>query len=408
MIAFHYPPSFGSSGIQRTLTFSRELLNHHWQPLILTAHTRAYPRILPPSLSEIPQAVPVFRAFALDSSRHLAFRGSYSKWLAIPDRWVSWWLGGVYVGLQIIRKHQPDVLWSTYPLATAHLIGLTLSSLCQIPWIADFRDSMTEDNYPTDPTIRKACQIIERMTIKRCQAAVFTTPGTRRMYADRFPSVPSNKLVITGNGYDEETFHAIEKAFVLTNRSKTPLVLVHSGLLYTSERNPLPFFSSLADLKQRQIISQSNLKIILRASGNEKFYRSHVQNLGIDDIVLFECAVPYQDALHEMLHCDGLLLFQGSSCNHQIPAKLYEYLRAGRPIFALTDPRGDTANVLADAGIRTIVPLDCKEQIMHGLAEFLSLISEGHAPIPNKMEVIKHSRQARTAEFAKLLDSIVE
>ena len=408
MIAFHYPPSFGSSGIQRTLTFSRELLNHNWQPLILTANTRAYPRILPSSLREIPQAVPVFRAFALDSSRHLAFRGSYCKWLAIPDRWVSWWLGAVYEGLRIIRKYQPDVIWSTYPIATAHLIGMTLSYLCRIPWIADFRDSMTGDNYPTDPTIRKTFQCIERMTVRRCQVAVFTTPGTRRMYAERFPSIPSSKWVIIGNGYDEETFHAIEKAFVPPYRSKRPLVLVHSGLLYPSERNPLPFFSSLADLKQKRMISQSNLKIILRASGNEEFYRSHVQSIGIDDIVLFEEAVPYLDAIREMLHCDGLLLFQGSNCNHQIPAKLYEYLRAGRPIFALTDPRGDTANVLTDAGVPTIAPLDSKEQIMRGLVEFLSLIGEGHAPIPLNTEVIKHSRQARTVEFAKLLDSIAE
>jgi glycosyltransferase involved in cell wall biosynthesis len=214
--------------------------------------------------------------------------------------------------------------------------------------------------------------------------------------------------VIIGNGYDEEIFHALEKAFVPPYRSKKPLVLVHSGILYPSERNPFPFFSSLADLKQRQMISQSNLKIIIRASGNEEFYRSHVQSIGIDDIVLFEDAVPYQDALHEMLHCDGLLLFQGSNCNHQIPAKLYEYLRAGRPIFALTDPRGDTANVLTDAGVPTIAPLDSKEQIMRGLVEFLSLIREGHAPIPNKTKVIKHSRQARTVEFAKLLDSIAE
>jgi glycosyltransferase involved in cell wall biosynthesis len=408
MIAFHYPPCFGSSGIHRTLSFSRELLNHNWEPLILTANKRAYPRILDASLEEIPQNVPVFRAFALDASRHLSFGGSYCKWMAIPDQWVSWWLGAVYLGLRVIRKYQPDVIWSTYPIPTAHLIGMTLSYLCRIPWIADFRDSMTEDNYPIDPTIRKTFQSIERMTVRRCQVAVFTTPGTRRMYAERFPSIPSSKWVITGNGYDEETFQAIEKTFIGASPCNRPLVLVHSGILYLSERNPLPFFSSLADLKQRGMISQANLKIILRASGNEEFYRSHVQSIGIDNIVTFEEAIPYQNALWEMLNCDGLLLFQGSNCNHQIPAKLYEYLRAGRPILALTDPSGDTAHVLTKAGIQTIVPLDSKEQIMRGLLEFLSLIREGHAPIPIKEEVIRHSRQARGKEFAKLLDSIVD
>src|ERR1700752_1992126 len=93
MIAFHYPPMRGSSGIQRTLRFSRYLPEYGWQPLILTAHPRAYPAIGDESLREIPPDVLVRRAFALDTARHLAFRGSYLRWMALPDRWVSWWLG---------------------------------------------------------------------------------------------------------------------------------------------------------------------------------------------------------------------------------------------------------------------------------------------------------------------------
>src|SRR5215510_13823207 len=93
MIAFHYPPLRGSSGIQRTLKFSRYLPDYGWQPIILTAKPQAYPQVGEDQLHEIPESVPVIRAFALDTARHLSFRGYYLRRMALPDRWVSWWLG---------------------------------------------------------------------------------------------------------------------------------------------------------------------------------------------------------------------------------------------------------------------------------------------------------------------------
>ena len=88
------------------------------------------------------------------------------------------------------------------------------------------------------------------------------------------------------------------------------------------------------------------MKIILRASGNEAEYQNKIDSLQISDIIHFADPIPYKDALLEMLTVDGLLLFQGSSCNHQIPAKVYEYLRTGLPIIGLGDARGDTCQLL--------------------------------------------------------------
>ena len=64
-----------------------------------------------------------------------------------------------------------------------------------------------------------------------------------------------------------------------------------------------------------------------------------------------EPGVSFRNAVAEMLSADGLLIFQASNCNHQIPAKVYEYFRAKRPIFAMTDPKGDTASLLKSMGI---------------------------------------------------------
>src|SRR5262245_46481624 len=187
MIAFHYPPCEGGSGVHRALKFSQYLPDYGWQPIVLSANPRAYTQLSDKRLGDIPATVPVTRAFALDSARHLSIKGRYLKWTALPERWSSWWLGAVPAGLSLIRKHRPKILWSTYPIATAHLIGLTLHRLTGIPWIADFRDSMTEENYPTDPVVRSMFRKIESMSIQYSECAVFTTQGTLRLYAERYP-----------------------------------------------------------------------------------------------------------------------------------------------------------------------------------------------------------------------------
>ena len=143
MVVFHYPPVHGSSGVHRTLNFSRYLPQYGWEPIVLTVTSNAHAAV-EPGESRIPPGVRVERAFALDTARDLAIKGAYLRALAVPDRWISWWPSGVAKGLSLLRRHRPRVIWSTFPIATAHLIALTLHRLSGLPWVADFRDPMTE------------------------------------------------------------------------------------------------------------------------------------------------------------------------------------------------------------------------------------------------------------------------
>src|SRR5262249_19058124 len=153
-----------------------------------------------------------------------------------PDPWVSWWPGAVIAGLRLLRRYKPSVIWSTFPIATAHLIALTLHRLSGIPWVADFRDPMTEvdpqtgEEFPQDPTIRKVNAWIEGPTLKYCSRAVLTTPGTMRMYLSRFPEIPTTRWKVIPNGYDEEDFEVLERTVKFQPRSEGPLVLLHSGV----------------------------------------------------------------------------------------------------------------------------------------------------------------------------------
>eukprot|EP01034_Spumella_vulgaris_P042863 gene42863-53182_t len=201
----------GSSGIQRTLKFSQYLPQSGWGPVMLSAHPRAYANPGDDQMGDIPSSVPVTRAFALDTARHLAIGGRYAGFMALPDRWASWCLGAIPAGWRLIRRHRPAVIWSTYPIASAHLIGLVLRRLTGLPWVADLRDPMTDVSYPSAPRTRRVFQWIERKTIEHCTVAVCTTPGAIKTYETRFPSIPRERFRLIENAYDEENFADAER-----------------------------------------------------------------------------------------------------------------------------------------------------------------------------------------------------
>ncbi|WP_432377774.1 glycosyltransferase [Duganella sp. P38] len=407
MIAFHYPPMRGSSGIQRTLKFSQYLPQMHWQPVVLSAHPRAYGNPGNDQMGEIPASVPVCRPFALDTARHLSWRGRYLGWLALPDRWASWLVGALPAGLRLVRRHRPQVLWSTYPIATAHLIGYALHRLTGLPWVADLRDPMTDEGYPEHALTRRCYLWIERKTVQHCTLAVCTTPGAVQTYRRRFPELPPERFRLIENGYDEENFaDAMVDAAPPPAGSTAgrPLVLLHSGVIYPSERDPIPMLDALRALRGQGVISAATLRVVLRATGHDAYIEQLIAARDLQDMVTVAPHQPYRAALAEMLSVDGLLILQASNCNHQVPAKLYEYLRAGRPILALTDTIGDTAATLRAAGIDTIAPLDSQAGIEQGLQRFLTLLANGKAPLASDAAVAAHSRHARSVALAALLD----
>ena len=208
MVAYHFPPLAGSSGIQRTLRFVQHLPKFGWEPLVLSADPRAYERTSNDLMGEIPESIVVRRAFAFDTARHLSIAGRYIGAMARPDRWVSWKFAAVREGMRMIREFRPQAIWSTYPIATAHLIGAELQRRSGLPWIADFRDPMAQEGYPSDPLVWQSYHEIEANALQHARYSTFTTPGAARLYQGRYPNA-ANRIVVLENGYDEESFASL-------------------------------------------------------------------------------------------------------------------------------------------------------------------------------------------------------
>ncbi len=407
MVAFHFPPQRGSSGVQRTLAFARHLPALGWQPLILTAHPRAHPHISADQLGDIPPGTVVRRAFAVDTARHLSWRGRYLAPMALPDRWSSWLLGALPAGLALARRMRPALIWSTYPIATAHLIGMALQRLTGLPWVAEMRDPMTDADYPAPGPIRRAYQWVEAATVRRCTRLVCTTPGAIAAYRQRFPEVAAERYVLIENGYDEAHFaDAAAQTARPQARGPGPVRMVHSGVVYPSERDPVPLLTALSALKGAGTLTAARFQLTLRAPGHEDYLAPLIVQYGVSDLVQIAPHLPYREALAEMLGADALLLMQASNCNAQIPAKLYEYMRAGRPVLALTDARGDTAAAMHAAGLDTMAALDDAAAIAEALLRFIVLVEQGRAPLAGPAAVAAASRAARSARLAALFDEL--
>lgn len=147
--------------------------------------------------------------------------------------------------------------------------------------------------------------------------------------------------------------------------------------------------------------------MVLRASGHDAAYRPLIEQLQLTRWVELAPPMPYGQALEEMLKASGLLVFQGYTSNPAIPAKLYEYFRARRPIFALVDDEGDTAALLRTEGVGTLVPIDDADRIRAGLSQFLSDVDARTSRVLSEERVAAFERGARAAELARLLDSLV-
>jgi glycosyltransferase involved in cell wall biosynthesis len=406
LIAFHFPPMTGSSGLQRALKLCRYLSDFGWQSLVLTATDGAYPNLSTDLLNEIPESVKVHRTFAFDAARHLSVRGRHVGFMCYPDRWWSWAFSAIPAGKRLIAQEKPDLIWSTHPIPTSQFIGLSLARWSGVPLVADIRDPMVEPGvFPESPVSRRMSLWIEQRLMRSATRVVVTAPGLKRQTEARYPKI---NCALVPNGFDEENFLEAEASIQRVSPSPhTHIEMVHSGLLHSAGRDLTKFFSALSSLKRKGLISADQLRVKLRATGNDEQIQRQVNHFFVTDLVTLCPPIPYVKALEEMLMSDAMLLVQDSSCNDQIPAKLYEYFRAGKPILALTDPRGDTARAVIDANAGHVAPLDDANSIEQSLMQWLPKVRDGSAARPSDALRRQYSRHMMAQRFAQIFDEVV-
>ena len=346
MIVHDFPPC-RSAGVQRTLKLAEYISQLGWQPIILTVNREAHVAL--DDNEVIPEAVAafVFRAKAYNAARDFAYKGKHFEVSKVPDKWWSWSLSAIPLGKKLIDSYKPDLIFSTYPIPTAHFIAYKLKEYSDIPWIADFRDPV-QCRY--DENMQKYSSVvkwIEKKVAEHSKQMVFTTEPSKRLYQQLYPNLADDRFSVITNGFDEQVFNYIEKITEPKEESNAPFTLLYSGALYANGRDPVPLFDALSILKKAGVICEHSFSMTFRGAGSGGEYQNYCQQQGIDKIVSFLPSVSYIESIKEMLSANALVLIQDSVFNYQIPGKAYEYLRSKLPVLALTPKHSATEEVLS-------------------------------------------------------------
>lgn len=351
-VAFHYPPEASSSGVLRTLKFTRYLENYGWRVSVLTVNASAYAIVDPALVSQIPASARVIRTRYINTKKHLSLWGKYPALLAIPDIWIGWYPWAVRAGAKLIKEDRPQIVFSTSPHATSHLIARRLARQSGIPWVADFRDPWYEEppEAGTPPIVHSAARHLERAVVSTASHIVSTTDALRSSLSARYPTAAPGKFSTINNGYDEADFATLPLAAHPPGRA---LVLTHAGSINAEFRDPRPLW----DAYQAAIDAGELRKgdIVFRFIGPGGFAASpeiaaYLSQRDMQGAVEFLPRLPYADSLTAQAEADVLLLLQSSTdTDALVPAKLYEYLRAGLPVLALA-PAGASEKIIAEIG----------------------------------------------------------
>jgi glycosyltransferase involved in cell wall biosynthesis len=233
----------------------------------------------------------------------------------------------------------------------------------------------------------------------------FCTGTAREIFVNRH-GWPSDRrpCTVIENGFDEADFAVASR--LPSRRDEGRFHLVHSGTLYPGpDRDPAALLEAVANLREQGRLPE-RFRLTLRATGFDDRYRPVIEQLRLGELVELAPPLPYHEALREILDADGLLLIQGFTSNPAIPAKAYEYLRAGRPILALVDARGETAALLRRVSVGTIAQADDRAGIERALDDLVRQPQHQPPRVLSELDSARFTRRQRVRDFAALLERV--
>ena len=254
------------------------------------------------------------------------------SFLLFPDEHRNWIVPAVFRAASVIQKNNIEVIFTTAPPFSSHLVGLLLKKMFNIKWIVDFRDPWIK---PFNKILYPTCQAsvaIENFlenTVIRCSDLVVTTTSLlNEEYKKNFKHEKRNKFLFLTNGYDADLYNHIN-----VKREKT-FTISYTGTLYYG-RSPEPVLKALT------LIKNENKKRLLklRLIGNCEFTNGLrtidiVKKYGLENEVTIEKPVNYKKSI-EILKKSHLGLVLAPNQKYQIPAKIYDAIGAKTKVLAI-------------------------------------------------------------------------
>jgi glycosyltransferase involved in cell wall biosynthesis len=421
IVSFYFPPA-GGGGVQRVLKLCRHLPELGVDVDVLAPDDPKWSAVDPGLAADVPAATTVHRAryrgpshaltpaarlAAAQGARALGLRAALlGRRLLLPDPEIAWFADAVRAGSRAVRERDIDVVLSTSPPNSVHVIAATIARRTGVPHVADFRDSWLANPHRRYErrSVRAKRAVEERIAqvaLRRVAAVSAVTPSIAEEAAALAP--PGTTVRVVANGCDFDEFEGLEYA-----RSGS-MRIVHAGSFF-GQRTPRPFLGAFAALLHARPELRGRLQAAflgeLRPADRE-----WALGLGLGEALALEGFRPHSEALAAMRAADVLLLLvprAGGRGLSVVSGKVYEYLAAERPIVALVPPEGDAATLLRDTGSAWIADPDDEAAIGTAIAEAVVAWEAdrlGQRRLTSEWRE-RLDRRTRARELAELLQSV--
>ncbi|UCG15698.1 MAG: glycosyltransferase [Phycisphaerales bacterium] len=335
-----------------------------------------------------------------------SLRDWFSRLLLTPDSRLGWVFPAVRAARRAIRHRDHQVIYSTSPFASAHLIALAVSRWTGLPWVADFRDPWRGNPFRTlgYQSLERWDAWLERQVYRHATRIVCNTPTQQARLVERLPWT-TQKTVTVPNGFDAEW---IAQARPHRTVGRDHFVMVHCGNCY-GPRSPLALFGALRRVADRSPRIAQRVRVLLVGDDG---YNGHslsalADRFGVRGMVEIVGVRPHAEAIGLLLGADASIVLgvAGPGGELQVPNKLYEYLAVRKPILALAPSTGAIAEVLGRASADHLIcdPRD-EEQIAVGI-ELMVKQRHGFVDAPWS-GVAWYDRRRSAYALARMFDEI--
>jgi len=362
-LTYYWPPS-GKASLHFPLQLIKHLNEFGWKSTVATVAEDTFTQKDDSLLAEIPSDITVhkiktFEPFNLyrkfigkkDSEPLIAsetiskekknFAHRLSIWirmnLFIPDARIGWYPFAVKYLKRLLQEEKFDAIITVGPPHSVHLIGLKLSKLFHLPHVPIFIDPWVDIVYYKDfkrsGITVSVDKYFEKNVLANAGHIIFVTKSMAEDFIARYPFV-QNKSTVLYWGYNEENFTGI------TNRthSTEDKVLLHAGNIFDYQ-NPKRLWKYISD----RVAQGEKLKLQFIGTVSPEIKESIVQ-AGLEQVTEFLGFLPYQEVINKMCSSDYLLVC--TTEKRHVPGKLFEYLRAQKPILCFGDENPEVAELI--------------------------------------------------------------
>ncbi len=425
IISYYWPPS-GGAGVQRWLKFVKYLRDFGWEPVVFCPENPEYPETDASLFKDIPEGLEVIKfpiwepylaykkligqkkeekinaAFLSEKKKNKTLE-DFSVWIRgnffIPDARKFWIRPSVRFLEKYLKDHPVDVIISTGPPHSTHMIAMPLALKSGLPWLADFRDPWTNIDFYKDLKLtNRADKKHHKLELEVLQNADAVSVISNSMAGD-FMNIFLRPYTVITNGFDLADIDRFSP------EPDKKFSIAHIGTL-VSTRNPVTLWKALKSLLTTHPGLADDLEIKL--VGKVDFtVTSSIDDYGLTRFVRKVDYMPHDEVVKCQQQSQVLLLIINNTPNSKmiLTGKFFEYLAARRPVLCLGPEDGDAARILDQTHAGLLAGFDDVEKMEHHILRFYQGFKAGTLKVESR-EIEKYSRRELTRQLSVVLNEI--